>query len=386
MAREHREINIFVAHSFKPLNDAYDLNAFRKSVLALIDNVRASLTKRFFELTLRPIVEMVEFTERLPTQIGRQLDSCHFGLIDISDNNPNVLYELGYLAARGVPRIVFKWKKSEYPIPADISTELIFMYDDISEIEASLVENMSQSFGLLLENPSLPPEYLRRIWFERDVPYLHVICSPELEKSSFAHRSSPNYIFLDNLEDKDALVEILKFLSRYFQRAKIVRYASDNLPREILEGDLIVIGGPGEPDGPGNIICREMMLTINSSISYSDDAEVMYSGGLEHRASLDKDGYMVQDYGYFARFPNPLNPTATVVLANGIHTYGTLGSTLAFSDHPSAQVNIRKVMAEIHRTNAKEPGFECFFEVNVLPGGGVACPQLAEDSIFILGR
>lgn len=383
---EYREISIFVAHAFSPVNKVYELDSFRKSIYVLIENVRNHLRTTLAGFNLKPIIELNEFTERISPQIDQQLGNCHFAIVDISDNNANVMYELGQLNARGIPNVIIKSRKSELPIPLDISSKLIFFYNDIKDIESMLVENISHQFKTILNAKSLPSEFIRKIWFPQNVSYLHVVCGPELQKTEFASRSSSNYIFMDNLEDKDALVEILMLLSKYYQRARLIRYSSDNLPQGILETDLVLIGGPGEPAGPGNVACRQMMDLVKTRISYSDDAEIMYFEGREYRATFDSQGYVLKDYGYFAKFSNPLNPESKVVLLNGIHTYGTLGASIAFSDHPSAQINVQNVLSKFLITEDSDVDFECFFEVNVLPGGGVSCPQVRPENIYQVNK
>lgn len=383
---EYREISIFVAHAFNPVNKVYELDSFRKSIYVLIEKVRGDLRAHFLGFNIKPIIELNEFTERISPQIDQLVGNCHFAIVDISDNNPNVMYELGQLTARGIPSVIIKSRKSEFPIPLDVSSKLIFFYNDIKDIETMLVENISRQFKNILSAKSLPSEFIKKIWFAQDVPYLHVICGPELEKTEFSSRKSSNYIFMDNLEDKDALVEVLMLLSKYYQRTRLVRYSSDNLPRGILDSELVIIGGPGEPAGPGNVACRQMMELVKTRISYSDDAEIMYFEGKEFRATFDSNGFVLKDYGYFAKFSNPLNPESTVVLLNGIHTYGTLGSAIVFSDHPSAQINVRNVLNKYSTSDENNIEFECFFEVNVLPGGGISCPQVHPENIYLINH
>lgn len=378
----YREISVFVSHTFKPTNNIYTLDEFRKSIYVLLENVRSHLEKSYIGFSIKIIVEMLNYGQRLPALIDQHLSTAHFGIVDISANSPNVFYELGQLTARNVPIIIIKSQKSKCDIPADINNRLIYFYNKIKDVETALQEKLSAQFKEIIEKQTIPNKHINMIWFKKNIPYIHLICGPELEKTKFAYRSSPNYIFMDTLEDKDSLVELLMFLSRQYPNTRMVRYASDNIPPDIIEGDLVVIGGPGEIDGPGNVICKQMMERINSRFSYSDDVESLIFKGKKYNASYDRNEYIERDLGYFASFPNPYNKTSRVILVNGIHTYGTFGASLVFSDHPSTKVNIHRILENFSNIKSKDLAFECFFEVNVLHGGGVSCPQVEYGNII----
>lgn len=384
MTKQYREISIFVGHPYKPKNEVYKLEEFRTSVYALLDRVKDSLNTAFRGFSINTILQVNEFHERLPAQIEKQITNCHFGIFDISDNNPNVLYELGYLSARGVPHAILKSKRSEaeFPVPVDISNRLICFYNQISDIESLLFDTILQTLHRILKDQSLPSGYLSDLWFPADTRYIHVVSSNESIKTNFSHPSSPNYMYLDNLGDKDALLETMVFLSRFYPRARTFIYASDDFPARHIQDNLVVIGGPGEIEGEGNIICRQIMNKIDSKISYTDDCEVLLCEGKEHRASFDKNSYMTRDFGYFARFPNPFNSTSTVILINGIHTYGVLGAMRAFSDHPSAQINIRKILEKSQFKGIGGLAFESFFPVDIV-SGEVVCPKIEMDNVLM---
>ncbi len=115
---------------------------------------------------------------------------------------------------------------------------------------------------------------------------------------------------------------------------------------------------------------------MNSSVAYSSDCEQMMVTGAtgetaELRAEYRTNGKgteqqsqlgLRKDQGYFARFDNPLNANAGVVLINGIHTTGVLGAARAFSERREALQNFHVVLA----SGACPTSFECSFEVPVL--------------------
>ena len=137
------------------------------------------------------------------------------------------------------------------------------------------------------------------------------------------------------------------------------------------------------------------MREISSRIAYSADCEQMkvarapdqfvelqaeyrtHLQGASHQASLG----LRTDWGYFARFNNPLNENATVVLINGIHTAGVLGAARAFCERREALRNFYAAIA----SGVSTTGFECYFDVPVL-NGQVKVPAVDSRNVFTLGR
>jgi hypothetical protein len=186
-------------------------------------------------------------------------------------------------------------------------------------------------------------------------------------------------MLLESLGDKDSLLEVTAFLNRNYRNVKTSMFAADSYTSN-MEGNMVIIGGPGDEIGDGNKYCKIFMEKMNVKISYSRDCEKLLYDSKTFVAKKEKKKTTV-DYGYFARFPNPFNANTSIILINGIHTFGVLGAAKAFSDHPSAQGNIRKVMKKLKLNNITQASFECFFPVNIFQQT-VVCPDVIEDYIL----
>jgi len=261
---------------------------------------------------------------------------------------------------------------------------LPIVYEDFDKLIETVVNNLADAFKKILYNDSLANIYLNKIWFPNDVRTVHVITSTESEKRvQFSDPESDNYMLLESLGDKDSLLSVVTFLNRHYKNINAPLYAADSFSGS-LEDNIVVIGGPGDDDGDGNPVCKIFSNQMQVKISYSEDCEKMLYKGKEYMA--EKIGNKtVKDWGYFARFPNPLNPRTSIVLIHGIHTFGVLGAAKAFSDHPSAQGNIRKVLKKLNLDDIKQASFECFFPVDVLQQS-VVCPNIDEDCILPLTK
>ena len=385
MNKSYRLINIFISHPFEPKNTAYDIEKFRTSIRLLVANAENIVRHEYSDFDIETTFVFTDMFAGLPQQIESKIRSSHLAIVDITENKPNIFFEYGLLYGLNVPVLIIKARESmtSFPIPADLKDRLPQVYDDLQGMIQTCVNELAAFFKRLINSDSLYNIYLPKIWFPNDVTTVHVITSTESEKrDQFALPESDNYMLLESLGDKDSLLSVITFLSRNYRNINTPMYAADSaIP---MEENLVVIGGPGDEDGDGNGICKIFMERMNVRVSYSDDCEKLIFNQREYIATK-RGNKTVKDYGYFARFPNPLNPRTSVILINGIHTFGVLGAAKAFSDHPSAQGNIKKVLQKLNLDDIKQASFECFFPVDVLQQS-VVCPEIDEEYILPLTK
>jgi hypothetical protein len=383
MNKNYRSINIFVSHPFVPNNATYNLKLFRDNIKKLITKAGNIVKKEHQDFDIKIVFDFNDFKESLPQQVESNIRNSHLAIVDITENKPNIFYEYGLLYGLNIPILPIKAESSlkKFPLPSDIKNQLVIPYGNFNELIKTCVERLADELRRLLHYDSLANIYLNKIWFSNDVNNIHVITSTEAEKrEKFSLPTSDNYMLLESLGDKDSLLEVIAFLNRHYRSPNVSMYAADDYTNN-MEGNFVVIGGPGDDEGDGNRICKIFMDKMNVKVSYSEDCENLLYDKKSFNATKEKNK-TIRDYGYFARFPNPFNPNSAVVLINGIHTFGVLGAAKAFSDHPSAQGNIRKVLMKLKLDNIKQAAFECFFPVDVFQQT-VVCPDIDEN--FILG-
>lgn len=385
MNKSYRAINIFVSHPFEPNNSAYDLEKFRTNIELLISKAENIVRKEYQDFEIETKFYFTGMQETLPQQIESNIRNSHLGIVDITENKPNIFFEYGLLYGLNIPVLIIKSKESSdnFPVPADIKDRLIQVYENLPAVVNTYQHELADYFKKLINDDSLYNIYLPKIWFPNNVGTVHVITSTESEKrEQFALPEADNYMLLESLGDKDSLLAVITFLNRNYRNLNTPMYAADSaIP---LEDNLVIIGGPGDEDGDGNDKCKIFMEKMNLKVNYSEDCEKLLYKGNEYIAKK-QGNKTVMDYGYFARFPNPFNPRSSVVLIHGIHTFGVLGAAKAFSDHPSAQGNIKKVMKKLNLDDIKQASFECFFPVDVLQQS-VVCPEIDEDNILPLEK
>jgi len=322
------------------------------------------------------------YGEPLPAEVHEALNKAVLAIVDLTGLRPNVVYELGVLRGRATPLVLIRDGTVPFETPADLTDQLIGSYASEQELRAIIDRRLRQLADRIARAGTLPGMRGMNVWFPTDTEKaIAIICAPEPEKSKFASRQEANYLFIDNLEDRDALLETTAFLSRLCPLARVVRYASDHVPDDALDGDLVIIGGPGEPDGPGNAVARDVLSRLAwVSLAFSDECDRAFFQGQAYEPEFRTSGAVRRDYGYFLRARNPYNPSASIVLFCGVYTVGTLGAQQAFSDHPYGRLNALRVL---RLTESEEPlQFEAFFPVDVSPGGLTICPSLDDSAII----
>lgn len=374
MERE-RVIRIFLSYAFKPWQDAYKAPEIR----AMLDRAVASAEKlKSLEGGSVKLVPdyVMEPGRILWDEIHKKIKSSDMAVVDISDNNPNVLYELGYMDALGkYSPILLKSnkEKEKYKVPSDINSKIYISYDRIDDAESELTDAIERQVIEILNAPPGRNE-IRSLWYGREARAIRVIAPKSQVETEFSDSMSPNYDRFHKMGDKTAVWETLVLLAKLYPDANVtVHVANDfDMDSEMIRDNLVAIGGPGFGD-EGNRVCRMISQRMNSVVSYKEDYETMLAGD-SRLTALSDGGALRQDHGYFARFRNPYNPDSAVVLIHGIHTLGVLGAARAFSDHAASLDNVKWALERL----GSDPSFESWFPVGVT--GGVVDMPLMKDA------
>jgi hypothetical protein len=365
---------------------------FQEGISSLLSDIEDDLQIENLSFHLRPV-----FLNRLsPAHChGESHEFFTYAIIDVTDFEEDLAHLLGVIQGSRIPYVAVCQRQSAANANRHgLSEPGVVLYDEMTDLfrpSSDLRECVSQT----ISPAKVLAQLVYELWFPRDTPTIWVVCPQCHDAGEFAEPASPDYTYLDNLGDTDALLEIMVFLSRYYPNASIEKFSSDDLPKGHTKDNIVVIGGPGSSDDISNRVCLEMMSSMNSRVSYSEDCERMVITGdgtepIELRAELqseapdgcDSDHFNIRrDYGYFARFPNPLNEHSAVILVNGIHTTGVLGAAKAFGDGRDALRNYHSIF-----NSAVNPkSFECHFGVGVL-NGNVRVPSILPDGIYPLGH
>jgi hypothetical protein len=99
------------------------------------------------EQGLHPIrVDMINRSSNITDDIVESIDRCHVAIVDVTANNPNVMFELGYTLAKGKPNIIIS--QSANFLPFDIRNIRTIVYSNswsgIEELRSKLKEFLKE--------------------------------------------------------------------------------------------------------------------------------------------------------------------------------------------------------------------------------------------------
>lgn len=360
-------LRIFVSHSFSDAHHRGGLESFRNAIARVVNEAQRHLA---YGVRVDVQFAIDRYGEALFEEVLNEIRAADIVIVDLNGLRLNVVLEAGVRLGIGAPLMTIADKSAWNPadLPSELVHLVIGLYDGPDDILRLLEVRLREQFESLLRDVARSD--VRDIWFGKEADEINVVCTPEPERSDFASRDNPNYLFVDNLEDRDALLEVAILTSRMYPKATLTRHVSSGVTADVLKRNIIVIGGPGFDDDQGNVIASELIHSRGLGIRYgSENGEFLEFRGRRFSPTIRSSGKVERDYGYFARFRNPLNSESFAVVAHGVYTAGTLGACVAFSDSPDAAANHRWLREKLD-INARSE-FEVLVQVDVGPGGGV---------------
>lgn len=376
------KLRIFASHSFNRDGLKLSLADFR-SVLSETAQEFSSLHKKE-GLQCEIYFEDAEYGAPLPHSIRTNIQNCDIFLCDLSGLRPNVVYELGYAHGLGRELVLLRDNVGPVEIPTDLQDLLVGTYSSKETLKQKLIGRLSSLFSDMKNNGWPEPEAINTdsIWFEESPSRITIVCSSEPEKTRFADPKSNAYIFIDNLEDRDALVDVSMFLSRSFPNAGIQRQTAEGLEQDALESDIVVLGGPRS-----NSLTRDLLGLLEVQLEQEPDfMRITLGSGETARIDVlrNKNDLIVRDAGYLGIFSNPLRSGTRVILCIGSNVFGTHGSAKALDDSPQGQKN-SNLLREVIASSAGEifHSAQMIFHVPVMLNRKVPTPVVERGNIWI---
>lgn len=385
----------FVSHAFDDATYEGGRAAFRERVDELVAGACADFASDGLTVVHDLFFEETAYGKPLMPGVRGQIRAADFLIADITQTdparpvNPNVMYEIGYAMALD-KRIIVMRRNSLPPPPSDIGDLLAGTYDALGEIPLKFMPRMIEIVEDILakadRDNARTGKAIQKVWFPADTSSINIICARESEPTKFSDGRDPNYVHVDNFEDRDALLELTAFFARQYPLANVVSHLADELPQGVHNCDLVVVGGPGCEAGEGNSVACDLLEMLGSNVRYPPSGDGLEWTGEPLRATDYEDDDdtrgVLGDWGSVLAAPNPYNPVARVILLHGTTTYGTLGAAMALIDTPLAMRNharLASAMIENRLTGAID--FEALVRVEVDSGKRIKPPKLQPDTI-----
>lgn len=175
---------------------------------------------------------------------------------------------------------------------------------------------------------------VRKSWRFLDTGPATLVCAqlPKVQTTSLANPKDPNYTELLSFADLDALVELWGHIRAENPEMDVFYKAAPNVVSDDLSGHVILLGGIAWND-----VTKRLSAMTHLPVRQVED-ETVKTGEIfvadvdgEERRFLPEWGdadhtNLVEDVGFLARVPNPLNSGRTLTICNGIHSRGVFGA------------------------------------------------------------
>ncbi len=356
--RDIQKVQAVLAYQFQSACRAYTKKALLDAFRAACKAAERQLKKQYERLSIQPASECSHIGFPLSEQIVKMFTTADIGVFEISDVNPNVMYEAGLLTGRGLhPILIRNSRKSPINPPSDIAGLLVLNYASVSDLKANLAVHIAKRVRSLLQgaNPLGPwMEPFHFPWFEdggRTSPIV-IVCGhvPIHEIAVLRKAKHPDLTSqIDHFTDKESLLEVTKTLSTLYPRREQRLYTSRGISRNSsdLIYPLVILGGPDF-----NTFYRRIETDRDIPFRYmpsngNDSVLVDSRTGHKYRARRRRR-LPVIDYGIYLRLSHPLNRAERLLMFSGITTLGVLGAVRAFAAAFEVQQNALDLAAHVH--------------------------------------
>lgn len=347
-----RVIGVFLGYQFQ--SKYFQRSDMLASIEAAVRLAEEDLSNHWPGIRLEMIHEASHPGVALSRQIIDMVRDAAVGIFEVSDNNGNVFFELGLAYGTGKTEpiiLVNRGATSKIKIPSDIREFFRLEYQNkrIASIKATIAQHIRIQVDRKLKQESRADTWhdLKAVWAGNNrIRNVTVVC-PELPRNyrpRYAHPDSPEYVNLARFGDADALVELLAVLPKLFPDSEVKHITAGEMQRHDLSGNLIVIGGPDF-----NPITRKLFADQDIPFTYCSSESAVYfkdsTDGAKYELVANKQGRVHKDYGFFARFPNPLNTGNFIIMIGGLQTYGVLGAVRLFGMNAAGRRNAKTVLS-----------------------------------------
>ena len=139
---------IFMAMQYKSEEIVRDYNNTLQRAVTTLNNMGANV-----ELIAYPIMTGEGKSINITKDIYDKIDNCSVFIADITEANPNVMYELGIAYNQKKPIIMVREKNKKIKVPSDIISEYYYSFSSMSELEDLFVKHikkiMKSDYGIV---------------------------------------------------------------------------------------------------------------------------------------------------------------------------------------------------------------------------------------------
>jgi hypothetical protein len=360
---KRRKVKIFVGYQID--SDYHNLVDLKNAVATV-----KSIVEGQIDVNLE-----IQYGEFVPgkflfNEVLNAIKECEIAIFDISENNPNVLIEVGLAYGNNKHVVLLKNELSneKFKVPSDISAFIYVPYKDNKSVaQIDTCNQIANAILSYLKEIPKPVFYFKSLWGFNEADQVYIVC-PEVEEPEKRQYPEPKeFFYLGKYGDIDSLLVVHSFLNKIYPQLNIKICTSEefkNIPGNPYAANLILIGGPDYnkiteafmKSSPFEFVEDEKEDTV---LRYKKTGQISKSDFREQKGSEK-----VIDFGFFFKMPNPYNPDKKLIMINGIHTYGVYGAAKCFSWGDEHEIDIAKSNCKIVVDNMEnDPDFAVIVEV-----------------------
>ncbi len=249
------------------------------------------------------------------------------------------------------------------------------------ELEAELLE-LREAAGRPFPTGAV---HVRRSWYFSDSGPATLVCAqlPEGETGSMANPADPNYTELLSYADLDAMVELHGHIRAENPSMGVFYKAAPNVVPDDLSGHVVLLGGITWNEITKRLSAMTPLPVRQVRDTTLPSGDVFVTDDNEDQPFLPiwadaERTNLVEDVGFFARVPNPLNSSRTLTICNGIHSRGVLGAVRSLTDARLRDTNERYISARFGDAES----FVILMRVPVIGGKAMTPDFNIEDRVL----
>lgn len=377
-----RKIKVFVGYQIN--SEYHEPENLKQTIFKVKEIVERNFPNVNLEIKFGEFVAgKVLFNEVLSA-----IKDCEIAIFDISENNPNVLIEVGlaYGNSKQVVLLKNELSKEKFKVPSDISPFIYVPYKDNKGIYETCDKVANSILAYLKESPK-SILYFKSLWGFYETDQVYIVC-PELEEPEKRQHPEPQeFLYLGKYGDIDSLIVVYSSLNKIYSQLNIKFCTSEEfkyIPGNPYASNLILIGGPDY-----NKVTEHFMEQTPFEFSQNSTDETILVHKQKNQVfkpefKSQKNIEEVTDYGFFVKMPNPYNPDKKLIMINGIHTYGVYGTAKCFSIYDEYELNVAKDNCKtVIESLGDDPSFAVVVKVKCI-NKKIGIPRIRKEELIPL--
>ena len=326
---------------------------------------------------LEPNLVEIKPAEGVTEAILKKIEESLVCIFEISDNNPNVMLELGSAYTHNKRLIILKNEESVpvSPVPSDIVGKFITYYGGV---EYPSLERLKPKIAKIVS------DYIIDEYNKRSEAWARKIWDIKGDRLTVASGNLHGKYEVEPL-DADALLEATLFMVNLYPGLKVKRvYSLDFAESDYYGNDVLAIGGSDTNRVTAGTLKR---LGIEFPYEYVNTEEPDdfilrdRKEGKDRRTARIGDA-VVKDYGFFVKSPNPYSAKdRNVILVTGMQSEGTLGCVKAL---PAGHIDAYDIRGSPLEALLSKKHFTFVVEATI--DAGQVAARILTDSIYFLGE